>query len=39
LALILKWILGKFGWEGVDWTQERDQWWELVNMITNIQAS
>jgi hypothetical protein len=27
------------GWESVDWihmAQDRDQWWDLVNMVTNF---
>jgi hypothetical protein len=31
-----KWDLRQIEWEGVDWmhlTQERDQWWALVNTI------
>jgi len=29
------------GWEGVDWmhvAQDRDLWWALVNMVTNLQV-
>jgi hypothetical protein len=32
--IMLKWILGEIGWEGVDWmhlAQDRDQWQGLVN--------
>jgi hypothetical protein len=32
--------LREIGWEGVDWmhlTQDRDQWWALVNMVMNFQ--
>jgi hypothetical protein len=31
--------LRETGWEGVDWmhlTQERDQWWALMNMEINL---
>jgi hypothetical protein len=31
--------LREVGWEGVDWmylTQDRDQWWALVNMMMNL---
>jgi hypothetical protein len=30
--------LRKIGWEGVDWmhlAQDRDQWWDIVNTVTN----
>jgi hypothetical protein len=33
--------LGETGWEGVNWVymaQGRDQWWDLVNMVTNLQV-
>jgi hypothetical protein len=29
----------EIGWEDVDWmylTQERDQWWDLVNTVTKL---
>jgi len=31
--------LRETGWEGMDWThlaQDRDQWWDLVNMVMNL---
>jgi predicted small integral membrane protein len=31
--------LRETGWERVDWVhlaQNKDQWWALVNMVTNI---
>jgi hypothetical protein len=37
--IILEWILGKIGWEGVGWihmAQDRDQWWTVVNMVMNL---
>jgi hypothetical protein len=37
--IILEWILGKMGWEGVNWihlVQERDQWQVLVNTVMNL---
>jgi hypothetical protein len=33
--------LREIGWEDVDWihvTQDRDQWWALVNMVTYLQV-
>jgi hypothetical protein len=33
--------LTEIGWEGVDWihlSQDRDQWWALVNMVMNLQV-
>jgi hypothetical protein len=35
----MRMALREIGWEGVDWihlAQERDQWWALVNMVTNL---
>jgi hypothetical protein len=34
--------LGKIGWEGVDWmhlTQDRDQWWAVVNTVMNLRVT
>jgi len=34
--------LGEIRWEGVDWmhlAQNRDQWWTLVNTVTNLVVS
>jgi hypothetical protein len=31
--------LGKIKWDGMDWinfSQDRDQWWALVNTVTNL---
>jgi hypothetical protein len=31
--------LREIGWESVNWmhlTQDRDQWWALVNMVMNL---
>jgi hypothetical protein len=33
--------LKEMGWEGVDWIyldQDRDQWWALVNTVTNLRV-
>jgi hypothetical protein len=33
--------LRDMGWEGVDWMhlpQDRDQWWDLVNVVMNLQV-
>jgi hypothetical protein len=37
--MILKWILGKWGMEGVDWihlAQDRHQWRAVVNTIMQL---
>jgi hypothetical protein len=37
--IILDRMLGKIGWEDVDWmhlSQDNDQWWALVNMVMNL---
>jgi hypothetical protein len=37
--VILQWIVGRLGWEGVYWihlAQNRDQWWALVNRVMNL---
>jgi hypothetical protein len=34
--------LREMGWEGVDWmnvTQDRDQWWILVNTVMNLRVA
>jgi hypothetical protein len=34
--------LGEIGWEGVDWmhlSQDRYQWYTLVNMVMSLQVS
>jgi hypothetical protein len=34
-------VLREIRWEGVDWThlsQDRDQWWALVNMVMNLRV-
>jgi hypothetical protein len=39
--IILEWILGEIGWEGVDWihvAQARDQWQVLVKALMNAQV-
>jgi hypothetical protein len=39
--IILDWVLGKIGWDGVDWmhlAQDRDQWRVLVNTVMNLQV-
>jgi len=39
--ITLEWILGKLGWEGVDYmhlAQDRDQWWTLVNMLMRLKV-
>jgi hypothetical protein len=31
--------VGEIGWEGVEWihlAQGRDQWWAVVNTVTNL---
>jgi hypothetical protein len=36
---ILKWILDKMGWYGLDWidlAQDRDQWRIIVNTVMNL---
>jgi hypothetical protein len=36
---ILKWILQKLGWGGMDWidlVQDRDHWRTLVNTVMNL---
>jgi hypothetical protein len=33
--------LKEIRWEGVDWmhlTKVKDQWWDLVNMVMNLQV-
>jgi hypothetical protein len=38
---MLKMDLRKIGWEGVDWihvAQDGDQWWILMNTVTNLQV-
>jgi hypothetical protein len=35
----IKMDLNEVAWEGVDWihlTQDRDQWWGLVNTVMNL---
>jgi hypothetical protein len=35
----IKMDLREIGWEGVNWmhlAQDRDQWWVLVNIVTNL---
>jgi hypothetical protein len=37
----IKMDVREIGWEGLDWihlAQERDWWWALVNMVTNLQV-
>jgi len=37
----LEWILGKIGWECVNWlqlAQDRDQWWALLNMLMDLRV-
>jgi len=39
---MLECILGKIGWEGVDWihlAQDRDYWQAVVNMVMKFQVS
>ena len=39
--IILKWMLIKVGWGDMYWiimVQDRDRWWALVNVITNLQV-
>jgi hypothetical protein len=38
---ILKWILDRMGWDGMDWIDlslNRDQWRALVNTVMNLRA-
>jgi hypothetical protein len=40
--IILKYILKKTGWDGVDWlhlVQDRDQWQALVDTVMNLLTS
>jgi len=33
-------VIREVWWEGVDWmhlAQDRDQWWDLVNMVMTLQ--
>jgi hypothetical protein len=35
----IKMDLKEIGWEGMDWihlTQDRDQWWALLNIVLNL---
>jgi hypothetical protein len=35
----IKMDLREIGWNGMDWidlAQDRDQWWDLVNTVTNL---
>jgi hypothetical protein len=39
--LVLEWILGKIGWNGVEWihlAQDRDQWSALVSAMLNLRV-
>jgi hypothetical protein len=39
--IILQWILEKCD-EDIDWidlAQDRDRWWPLVNVVTNLQVA
>jgi hypothetical protein len=37
----IKMDLREIGWDGMDWidlTQDRDQWWALLNAVMNIRV-
>jgi len=39
--IILRWIFRKWDVGGMDWTQlaqDRNMWWGLVNVVTNLQV-
>jgi hypothetical protein len=42
LPTILYKCLREIGWGGMDWTdtdtEDRDQWWVLVNMVMNLRV-
>ena len=31
--------LGEGGMDWIDWAQDRDRWWALVNVVMNLQVS
>jgi hypothetical protein len=37
--IILKWMLRKMGWKGVDWihmAQDKNRWWAFMNTVMNF---
>jgi hypothetical protein len=42
MMIMLKWMLQKLNGGGIVWihlTQDRDQWWALVNAVMNLSVS
>jgi hypothetical protein len=38
VKILLKWILGREIWSGLDSSQDGDQWWFLANTVMNLRV-